>query len=93
VCTGLWCVTDDDSDTGSGGADVVDDKSEWAAFPPEALYRPWPEGSYVDRLRFLLPAHTAVTGAAAFLAAQGTGSFSLPWEDNMLGPQRKVCGP
>lgn len=71
------------------------DKSGWVDFPTASLYRPWPAGSCVNISRFAhLPSPPATyTGTQAFLATKGTGNYNLPWNENELGPRRKVSAP
>lgn len=78
----------------SGGGGGAGSGTSWALFPTESLYRAWPAGSAVNTSRFAsFTRPSTFTGAAAFLAAKGAPSYSLPWESNGLGPARKPLDP
>ena len=85
--------------TGSGSpaptaAELASDKAAWNLWPADGLFVPWPATITIDKTRFasLSPPPSTFTGAQAFLASQGTGSYQLPFKPSDLGAQNKFKG-
>ena len=85
--------------TGSGSpaptaAELASDKAAWNVWPADGLFVPWPATITIDKTRFasLSPPPSTFTGAQAFLASQGTGSYQLPFKPSVLGAQNKFKG-